>query len=110
MSTNQRRCLFSRNRQKCERKRGAQRGLSYAPLQWQPPNLLRSVKLLPATNCGKRKSFGVIKIARVLVRLDHVASRMTATAKRFIVRADEKLTAFMELERTIYQFAVGSIS
>ena len=30
--------------------------------------------------------------------------------KRFVVRADEKLTAFMELERTIYQFAVRSIS
>jgi hypothetical protein len=30
--------------------------------------------------------------------------------REFIVRADEKLTAFMELERTIYQFAVRSIS
>jgi hypothetical protein len=26
--------------------------------------------------------------------------------KRFIVRADEKLTAFVELERAIYEFAV----
>jgi hypothetical protein len=30
--------------------------------------------------------------------------------KRFIVRADEKLTAFLELERTIHQFAVNLIS
>ena len=28
---------------------------------------------------------------------------------RFIVRADEKLTAFMELERAIYEFAVDLI-
>jgi hypothetical protein len=27
--------------------------------------------------------------------------------KRFIVRADEKLTAFVELERAIHEFAVG---
>jgi hypothetical protein len=30
--------------------------------------------------------------------------------KRFVVRADEKLTAFLELERAIYAFAVSSIS
>ena len=30
--------------------------------------------------------------------------------KRFIVRADEKLTAFVELERAIHEFAVGLIS
>jgi hypothetical protein len=29
---------------------------------------------------------------------------------RFIVRADEKLTAFIELERAIHQFAVSLIS
>jgi hypothetical protein len=29
---------------------------------------------------------------------------------RFIVRADEKLTAFIELERAIYEFAVDLIS
>jgi hypothetical protein len=27
--------------------------------------------------------------------------------KRFIVRADEMLTAFLELQRAIYEFAVG---
>jgi len=30
--------------------------------------------------------------------------------KRFIVRSDEKLTAFLELERAIHQFAVDLIS
>ena len=30
--------------------------------------------------------------------------------KRFIVRADEKLTAFMELETAIHEFAVDLIS
>ena len=30
--------------------------------------------------------------------------------KRFIVRADDKLTAFLELERAIHEFAVDLIS
>ena len=30
--------------------------------------------------------------------------------KRFVVRADEKLTAFVELEGAIYEFAVDLIS
>ena len=30
--------------------------------------------------------------------------------KRFVVRSDEKLTAFVELERAIHQFAVSLIS
>ena len=30
--------------------------------------------------------------------------------KRFIVHADEKLTAFVELERAIYKFAVDAMS
>jgi hypothetical protein len=30
--------------------------------------------------------------------------------KRFVVRADEILTAFLELERAIHEFAVGLIS
>jgi hypothetical protein len=30
--------------------------------------------------------------------------------KRFIVRADEKLTAFLELQRAIHDFAVDLIS
>jgi hypothetical protein len=30
--------------------------------------------------------------------------------KRFVGRADEKLTAFIELERAIYEFAVDLVS
>jgi hypothetical protein len=30
--------------------------------------------------------------------------------KPFIVRADEKLTAFVELQRAIHEFAVGLLS
>ena len=30
--------------------------------------------------------------------------------KRFLVRADEKLTAFLELESAIYEFAVDAMS
>jgi hypothetical protein len=30
--------------------------------------------------------------------------------KRFVVRADEKLTALLELQRAIYEFAVSLIS
>ena len=30
--------------------------------------------------------------------------------KRFVVRADEMLTAFVELQRAIHEFAVGLIS
>jgi hypothetical protein len=30
--------------------------------------------------------------------------------KRFVVHADEKLTAFLELERAIHEFAVSLIS
>ena len=30
--------------------------------------------------------------------------------KLFVVRADDKLTAFLELERTIHEFAVAAMS
>jgi hypothetical protein len=30
--------------------------------------------------------------------------------KRFIIRADEKLSAFLELERAVHEFAVSLIS
>jgi hypothetical protein len=33
-----------------------------------------------------------------------------AAEKRFVVHADEKLTAFVELQRAIHEFAVGFIS
>jgi hypothetical protein len=36
--------------------------------------------------------------------------RRTRGAGRFIVRVDEKLTAFLQLETAIYEFALGLIS
>jgi len=36
--------------------------------------------------------------------------RQSVTHKRFIMRADEMLTAFVELQRAIHQFAVDLIS
>jgi hypothetical protein len=37
--------------------------------------------------------------------LTHIAT----TGKRFIVRADDKLTAFLELETAIHEFAVDAM-
>ena len=42
----------------------------------------------------------LFEIARVLERLDHGA-RLIINANHFIVRADEKLTAFVALEKAI---------
>jgi hypothetical protein len=38
-----------------------------------------------------------------------IADALRGKGKRFIVRADEKLTAFVELERAIHDFAVSLI-
>jgi len=53
-----------------------------------------------------RKNSPIIENAVVLVRLDEVAARhrkreSQLTCERFIVRADEKLTTFIELESAI---------
>jgi hypothetical protein len=39
-----------------------------------------------------------------------IADAHRGDGKRFVVRVDEKLTAFVELERAIHQFAVSLIS
>jgi hypothetical protein len=39
-----------------------------------------------------------------------VADAERGDGKRFVVHADEKLTAFLELERAIHEFAVSLIS
>jgi hypothetical protein len=39
-----------------------------------------------------------------------IADAHRGEGKRFVVRADEKLTGFMELESAIYEFAVDLIS
>jgi hypothetical protein len=38
-----------------------------------------------------------------------IANAHRGDGKRFVVRADEKLTAFLELERAIHEFAVDLI-
>ena len=38
-----------------------------------------------------------------------IADAHRGDGKRFVARADEKLTAFVELERAIHQFAVDLI-
>jgi hypothetical protein len=53
----------------------------------------------------RRKASPLFEIARLLVRLGHVASRIVNTnrigRKRFVVRADEKVTAFVEVQAAI---------
>jgi hypothetical protein len=39
-----------------------------------------------------------------------IADAHRGDTKRFVVRADEKLTAFLELQRAIHEFAVSLIS
>jgi hypothetical protein len=49
-----------------------------------------------------------IDAAMILTRADFVS--VHRDRKRFIVRADKKLTAFLELERAIHEFAVSLIA
>jgi hypothetical protein len=46
----------------------------------------------------QHREANLLEISRVLVRFDQVASLACGDGKRFVVRADEKLTAFVELE------------
>ena len=39
-----------------------------------------------------------------------IAGAHRGDGKRFVVRADEKLTAFLELQQAIHEFAVGLIA
>jgi hypothetical protein len=39
-----------------------------------------------------------------------IADAHRDNGKRFVVRADEKLTAFLELETAIHEFAVDAMS
>jgi len=53
-----------------------------------------------------------LKSPTVLERFDQVASIIVNAndEKRFVVRADELLTACVELQRAIHEFAVSLIS
>jgi hypothetical protein len=49
--------------------------------------------------CDASKNSPLFELARVLVSLDHIANVIVnANHGSFVVRADEKLTAFVELE------------
>jgi hypothetical protein len=57
-----------------------------------------------------RAAFGARKVRLcALVAAEGVDAHQD-DGKRYVVRADEKLTAFVELERAIYDFAVDLIS
>jgi len=65
------------------------------------------------TGSRREKKTGVSplsKIALVFVRLDHVARPHRDYGERFIVRSDELLTAFLELERAIHELTVSLTS
>jgi len=49
---------------------------------------------------GLRVTHGIFEVRTIWIVDAH------GYGKRFIVRADEKLTAFVELQRAIHQFAV----
>jgi hypothetical protein len=64
-----------------------------------------------ARNLKKRGwSLGYVSAMDSRGRTIWIVDAHRGDGKRFLARADEKLTAFVELERTIYQFAVRSIS
>lgn len=63
--------------------------------------------------CSSRKPVGVGAISQVRItegRQFWVAAAEREGAGRFVVRADEILTAFLELQREVHKFAVDLIS
>ena len=64
-----------------------------------------------ADNFKKRGwSYGYVSAIDSKGRTIWIVDAHRGDGRRFIVRADEKLTAFVELERAIYEFAVDLIS
>jgi hypothetical protein len=55
-------------------------------------------------------SSGWVSVVDSQGRTIWIADAHRGDGTRFVVRADEKLTAFVELERAIYEFAVDLIS
>jgi hypothetical protein len=62
---------------------------------------LPPLPLVPRENTNRRRT--------VQRRTIWIADAHCGDRKRFVVHADEKLTAFVELERAIHEFAVSSI-
>jgi hypothetical protein len=48
-------------------------------------------------------------IGRFIIGLANEGQRSAGDGKRFIVRSDEKLAAFLELERITHQLAVSAL-
>ena len=55
-------------------------------------------------------SWGYVSAIDSSGRTMWIADAHRDDGKRFVVRADEKLTAFVELQRAIHEFAVSLIS
>ena len=55
-------------------------------------------------------SWGCVSAIDSSGRTIWIADAHRGDGKRFVVRADEKLTAFLELQRAIHKFAVSLIS
>jgi hypothetical protein len=55
-------------------------------------------------------SWGCVSAVDSSGRTIWIADAHRDDGKRFVVRADEKLTAFVELKRAIYEFALDLIS
>jgi hypothetical protein len=64
-----------------------------------------------ADNLKKRGwSYGYVSAVDSQGQTIWIADAHRGDGKRYVVHADEKLTAFVELERAIYEFAVSLIS
>ena len=55
-------------------------------------------------------SWGCVSALDCQGRIIWIADAHRDDGKRFVIRADKKLTAFVELERAIHEFAVSLIS
>ena len=55
-------------------------------------------------------SYGYVSVVDSQGRTIWIADAHRDNGKRYVVRADEKLTAFLELERAIHEFAVDLIA
>jgi hypothetical protein len=55
-------------------------------------------------------SWGYVSALDSQGRTIWIADAHRGDGKRFVVRADEKLTAFVELQRAIHEFAVSLVS
>jgi len=67
-------------------------------------------EIIPANISKAGWSWGGISALDCGRRTTWIADAHRDDAKRFVVRADQKLTAFLELQRAIHELAVSLIS